>query len=141
MGRLDDLQAQLQAAGLLVLRPEQLHEPAEAAPLDTQGRPVVGGGLMGLARYFEQHPAGYVQLQDPAGLLALGALDLSLLTIECLAPDSDRADALALAIKRAIRNHGVRPTPYTFATARTERSPNLVRHLLTFEVREPGTGV
>ncbi len=56
------------SAAVPVLLPQQLREPLEAAPLDAQGRPMVGGGERGLGAYLAQHPDGYVQIEQPTPL-------------------------------------------------------------------------
>ena len=70
-----DMQARLRAAlppDVPVLLPESIREPLEAAPLDAQGRPMVGGGERGLGAYLRAHPAGYVQIEEPVALTSDG---------------------------------------------------------------------
>ena len=72
MGIPQDIHARLVTAlgpDIPVLLPEQQREPLEAAPIDAQGRPMVGAGERGLGAYLRQHPQGYVQIEPPVPLL------------------------------------------------------------------------
>ena len=75
----DRLRAVLPAS-VPILLPEQQREPLDAAPVDAQGRPVVGGGERGLGAYLKRHPQGYVQVEQPLAAIqsAPGATPISL---------------------------------------------------------------
>lgn len=48
-----------------VLLPDEQRLPLQAAPVDEQGRPVVGAGERGLGAYLAPRPRGYVQIELP----------------------------------------------------------------------------
>ncbi|MFC4636990.1 hypothetical protein [Deinococcus hohokamensis] len=140
----DDLHTRLTAAlgkDVPVLYPGEFTEPDEAAPLDAQGRPMVGGGERGLGRYLAQHPTGYVQLQHDTGVGSSGYTDVGLATLEVIASTAEAADALAGQVRRAIGNLLIRPTPYTYQTRTTLEVAGFTRLLLSFEARQVGLGV
>lgn len=106
-----------------VLLPEQRDTPNQAAPTDAQGRPKVGGGERGLGRYLQQHPQGYVQVEEPQGLLASlgGAAALWMVQVSCVAATGEQADALAQASLVVASRAGTRTTPYELTTPHSRR--------------------
>jgi hypothetical protein len=91
-----DLHARLSAAlAVPVLRPAQARDPHQAAPLDGQGRPMIGGGERGLGAYLQQHPDGYVQIEDPQAIGVLGVSEIFWCPVGCVALTPEGSDALA----------------------------------------------
>ena len=83
-----------------VLMPEEIRTPLEAAPLDAQGRPVIGQGQRGIGAYLAQHPSGYVQIEPltplPSGMD--GIQQRIWATISINAASSDDCQALYDAV-------------------------------------------
>lgn len=121
-----DLHARLRAAlpeAIPVLLPEQAQAPLEAAPLDAQGRPMVGGGERGLGVYLQQNPQGYVQIGEEQGLSVAfdGAAGSWLITLDCIAPNAASRDALLQSALSVTTRAGVRQTPFNLLTPPTTR--------------------
>lgn len=121
-----DLHGRLRAAlpdAVPVLRPEDAQTPLHAAPVDAQGRPVVGAGERGLGAYLQQHPQGYVQIGEEQGFgIALdGAAGSWLITVDCIAPDPPGRDALLRDALAVATRAGVRQTHFTLLTPPTTR--------------------
>lgn len=133
-----DLHARLSAALTVpVLLPEQREEPLQAAPLDAQGRPRVGGGERGLGAYLQQHPGGYVQLYDLQPVMTTsGIYDEHWATVDAIAATDEVADPLARQVRALLGG-----TPRTggrirlAVPPRTERDGASVRVTLQFSVR------
>lgn len=125
----DDLCIRLDAAlSVPVLRPSQAREPHQAAPLDALGRPMIGGGERGLGAYFQQHPAGYVQIEDPQAISVSGASETYWCPVGCVAPTPETSDALARAVLLSLCGVPTRsPGYYTLVIPDTTRSigPNV----------------
>lgn len=141
-----DLHARLRAVLLPevpVLLPEARDTPNQAAPTDPQGRPKVGGGERGLGLYLQQHPQGYVQVEEPQGLLASlgGAAALWMAQVSCVATTGEQADALARAALVVVSRAGTRTTPYELTTPHSLRviSPDAVVATFILTARQ-GTG-
>lgn len=106
MGRIvEALQGVLTAAlptDVPVLLPEQLREPYDAAPVDAQGRPMVGGGERGLAAYLAAHPEGYVQIESPLPITSDGLTGTFWVAVASVAPTAVSAAALAAQVRAAL---------------------------------------
>lgn len=108
-----DLHARLTAAlSVPVLLPEERDVPAQAAPLDAQGRPMVGGGERGLGAYLAQHPGGYVQLEETQGIADDGVTAVWWVPVAALAPTAEQAEALAEQVRRVLCGSPRDPGPY-----------------------------
>ncbi len=108
-----DLHARLTAAlSVPVLLPEERDVPAQAAPLDAQGRPMVGGGERGLGAYLQVHPGGFVQLEDPQGIADDGVTAVWWVPVAAVAPTAQAADALAGEVRRVLCGSARDPGPY-----------------------------
>lgn len=137
MGNLDELQHRL--SGLVVLLPAQAHVPAECyATSDAQGRPLEGSE-QGLHVYLRDvAPAGYVQLRHADGLLAVGAVELGLQSLDVVAARLAQAQTLAEVVKGRVRSRPVQPTRFTFSSQQILEQDDHTRIVLNFEVREIG---
>ena len=114
-----DMQARLRAAlppDVPVLLPESIREPLEAAPLDAQGRPMVGGGERGLGAYLRAHPAGYVQIEEPVALTSDGLSGVFWVAVAALHSTPTGANALALTVRRALSGTPYEPGPHQEVT-------------------------
>ena len=99
-----------------ILLPEQQREPLEAAPVDAQGRPVVGGGERGLGTYLRQHPQGYVQVEQP---LAIGSDGLSAtywVAVAVIHTSGSEAETFGWVVYRALAGWPWAPCPYREVT-------------------------
>lgn len=111
----DRLRAVLPAS-VPILLPEQQREPLDAAPVDAQGRPVVGGGERGLGAYLRQHPQGYVQVEQP---LAIGSDGLSAtywVAVAAIHTSGLEVDALGWLAYRALAGWPWAPRSYREVT-------------------------
>ncbi len=119
-----DLHARLTAAlSVPVLLPEERDVPAQAASLDAQGRPMVGGGERGLGAYLRQHPQGFIQLEEPQGITASGAAETYWVPIGCVAPSAAASEALAREALRVTCGLATRePGYYTLAIPDSPRA-------------------
>ncbi|AWT34491.1 hypothetical protein DM785_02230 [Deinococcus actinosclerus] len=118
-----------------VLLPEQVQEPLTAAPTDAQGRPRVGGGERGLGAYLAQHAGGYVQIEEPQGLIGSlgGAAAQHLVQVAAIAPTSAAAQSLALdAIRACASRAGVQQTRYELTTPPSTRALSPGAYAATF---------
>lgn len=112
----DRLRAVLPAS-VPILLPEQQREPLDAAPVDAQGRPVVGGGERGLGTYLRQHPQGYVQVEQPQAIRSAGPLRVFWVPVACTALAEDGCQFLADWVSRVLIGiPGRDPGPYTEVT-------------------------
>lgn len=111
-----DLHARLSVAGLHVLLPEQRDEPHQAAPLDAQGRPMVGGGERGLGAYLAQHPPGFVQVEEPVPIGGDGLTGTFWTAVAAIAPDAATAHALGQQVRRLLIGHPFAPEHYREVT-------------------------
>lgn len=133
-----DIHARLTAAlgaEVPVLLPQQLREPLEAAPLDAQGRPMVGGGERGLGAYLAQHPAGYVQIEQPVPITSDGLAGTFWVALAVFQASYTDASALGLRVYRALAGWPWAPGPYREITpAQPEQlSPGVWMVRRTFE--------
>lgn len=119
MSIVQDLHDRLRAAlppQVPVLLPHQFREPLDAAPLDAQGRPMVGGGERGLGLYLRQHPQGYVQVEAPLPISSDGLTALYWVAVASIAPTPEAAAALALLVRRALSGTPRSPGPHREVT-------------------------
>lgn len=112
----DDLHVRLSAAGLRVLLPEQRGEPHQAAPLDAQGRPMVGGGERGLGVYLAQHSQGVVQVEEPVPIGGDGLTGTFWTAVAAIAPDAATAHDLGQQVRRLLIGHPFAPEHYREVT-------------------------
>lgn len=109
-------------ASIPVLKPEELRVPLEAAPVDAQGRPMVGGGERGLGAYLKQHPDGYVQIEQPMAITSDGLTGTFWVAVAALHTTSDGCADLAQQIRRALSGTPFQPGSYLEVTpAQPER--------------------
>lgn len=133
---LPELQGRL--AGLVVLLPSDVLEPAEYAERDEQGRRKAKGER-GLQRYFRDvAPRGYVQLRHNLGILSDGLTDTGLLYVDVIAPDLALAEALAHQVRARIGSLPVAPTRFTLQGQETDEQPDFCRLILNFQTRSIG---
>ena len=114
-----DMQGRLRSAlpALVpVLLPEQQREPLDAAPVDAQGRPVIGAGERGLGAYLRQHPQGYVQVETPLALSSDSLTGTFWVAVAAVAPTPEQAQALALLARRALAGYPYAPGRYREVT-------------------------
>lgn len=119
MGIPQDIHARLVTAlgpDIPVLLPEQQREPLEAAPIDAQGRPMVGGGERGLGAYLRQHPQGYVQIEPPVPLSSDGLVGNLWVTVAAIHGSVGGAAELGQQVYRALCGWPWLPGPYREAT-------------------------
>lgn len=115
MGIAEDMQARLRAAlpdEIPVLLPYEQRTPLEAAPLDAQGRPVVGAGERGLGAYLKAHPAGYVQIEQPAPIGSDGTTATYWVAVASFARSAGQAQALARRVRLALSGTSPDPGPH-----------------------------
>lgn len=114
-----DLVTRLRAAlppEVPVLLPEQQREPYEAAPLDAQGRPRVGGGERGLGAYLAQHPGGYVQVEEATPISSDGLAGTYWVAVAVIHSEAWEVFALAEQAYRAIAGWPYAPGHYREVT-------------------------
>ena len=97
----DRLRAVLPAS-VPILLPEQQREPLDAAPVDAQGRPVMGGGERGLGTYLRQHPQGYVQVEFAQAIRSAGPLRVFWVAVACTTPTQDGCQFLMDWVSRTL---------------------------------------
>lgn len=122
------LRALLTAAlpDVTVLLPEQLQEPLAG------GRP---GQPSGLRAYLAARPGGYVQVEEPQGLIGSlgGAAAQYLVQIAAIAPTSAAAQSLALnAVRACASRAGVQQTRYELTTPPSARQLSPGAYAVTF---------
>lgn len=99
-----------------ILLPEQQREPLEAAPVDAQGRPRVGGGERGLGAYLAAHPQGYVQVEEPLAISGDGLTGVFWVAVASVCPDGPAVTALARQVRRALSGTPFAPGPHREVT-------------------------
>lgn len=95
-----------------VLLPEQLREPYDAAPLDAQGRPVVGRGERGLGYYLSENPDGYAQIEQPVPITSDGLTGTFWVTVAAIHTSREDAQALSDLVYRALVGWPWSPGPH-----------------------------
>lgn len=135
-----DLHDRLRAAlpdAVPVLRPEDAQTPLHAAPVDAQGRPVVGAGERGLGAYLQQHPQGYVQIGEVVGL-GRGVTGRYWYPVTTLAPTEPTCAALADLVFTVLCGDPARapgPYPPQFDTPPQQTTPGVWSSTLTVQAR------
>lgn len=122
------LRALLTAAlpDVTVLLPEQVQEPLAG------GRPGQPGGLRA---YLAARPGGYVQVEEPQGLIGSlgGAAAQYLVQVAAIAPTSAAAQSLALnAVRACASRAGVQQTRYELTTPPSARQLSSGAYAATF---------
>lgn len=99
-----------------VLMPEEIRTPLEAAPLDAQGRPVIGQGQRGIGAYLAQHPSGYVQIEQPVPITSDGLTGTFWVAVASIHTSEQDAYLLWARAYRVLNGFAWAPGPYREVT-------------------------
>lgn len=111
-----DIRERLAGLGVPVLLPEQQRQPLEWQEEAPDGE-LVDGGRTGLTVYLEQAaPDGYVQIEQPLPIGSDGLTGTFWAAVACIAPTPERAQELALDVRRLLCGWNYAPGPYRETT-------------------------